>query len=127
MNLFDKFETGSLVLPSGQVDFAAVAWSPHPTFEGVALKHLITAENTGGAFSYHLVRLGPGKKIGLHIHHPQLETHEVVAGGGVCVNAGQELPYEPGTISIFPAGIKHEVMAGPDGLCLFAKFIPALC
>lgn len=127
MNLFDKFETGRLVLPSGQVNFAAVAWSLHPTFEGVALKHLITAKDAGGSFSYHLVRIAPDKKIGLHIHQTQLETHEVVAGGGVCVNAGQELPYEPGTISIFPAGSEHEVTAGPDGLCLFAKFIPALC
>ena len=46
---------------------------------------------------------------------------------GVCVNDGVELPYETGVISIFPVGVPHEVIAGDDGLCLFAKFMPALC
>ena len=37
------------------------------------------------------------------------------------------IAYEPGVISVFPAGIPHEVNASEDGLYLFAKFIPALC
>ena len=40
---------------------------------------------------------------------------------------GVELPYEAGVISIFPIGVPHEVIAGDDGLYLFAKFMPALC
>ena len=27
----------------------------------------------------------------------------------------------------FKAGVPHEVSAGPEGLYLFAKFMPALC
>ena len=34
---------------------------------------------------------------------------------------------EGGVISIFPIGVPHEVLAGADGLYLFAKFMPALC
>ena len=127
MSLFEKFETGKLVLPSSQLNFKSVNWSPHAKFEGVALKHLITAKDTNGTFSYHLVRIAPNKKIGQHIHETQLETHEVIVGSGVCVNNGKELSYEVGTISIFLAGIEHEITAGADGLYLFAKFIPALC
>jgi len=96
-------------------------------FEGVALKHFITAKDTNGEFSYHLVRIAPGKKIGLHIHETQLETHEVVAGNGVCNTEGLELVYEVGNIAVLPAGVEHEVCAGNDGLYLFAKFYPALC
>lgn len=127
-NLFEKFdEGGKLLLKDATVTFDAIPWSKHPAFEGVELKHIITSERTDGQFSYHLVRIAPNKKIGSHIHEKELETHEVISGTGVCVNDGVELPYETGIISIFPVGVPHEVIAGDDGLCLFAKFMPALC
>ena len=127
-NLFEKFnEGGKLLLKDATVTFDAIPWSKHPAFEGVELKHIITSERTDGQFSYHLVRIAPNKRIGSHIHEKQLETHEVISGTGVCVNDGVELPYETGVISIFPIGVPHEVIAGDDGLCLFAKFMPALC
>ena len=72
-----------------------------------------------------LVKIAPGKKIGSHIHKEQLETHEVIAGTGICINDGVELKYEPGVISIFQKASPHEVQAGADGLYLFAKFMPA--
>ncbi len=127
-NLFEKFnEGGKLLLPDATVTFDAIPWSKHPAFEGVELKAIITSERTDGQFSYHLVRIAPNKKIGSHIHEKQLETHEVISGTGVCVNNGVELFYEEGVISIFPIDVPHEVIAGDDGLCLFAKFMPALC
>ena len=113
MEIFEKFDKGQLALPERVVDFNSLKWNEHPTFEGVALKHIVTAKDSGGLFSYHLVRIAPNCKIGLHTHETQLETHEVVAGSGICLNNG--------------AKIKHEVIAGNEGLYLFAKFIPALC
>lgn len=126
-NLFEAFNNGSLKLPKTTVEFANIPWNKHPTFEGVELKHIITARETDGQFSYHLVRIAPNKSIKNHIHETQLETHEVIAGSGVSVNEDATISYEVGTISIMPAGIPHEVNAGEDGLYLFAKFIPALC
>ena len=127
-NLFEKFnEGGKLLLPDATITFDAIPWSKHPAFEGVELKAIITSERTDGRFSYHLVRIAPNKKIGNHIHKKQLETHEVISGTGVCINDGVGLTYETGVISIFPVGVPHEVVAGDDGLCLFAKFMPALC
>ena len=107
--------------------FKEIAWSKHPVFEGVELKHILTSKETGGEYSFHLVRIAPNKTIQNHTHDPQLETHEVIAGKGKCINNGKELVYEPGVISIMPAKIPHEVHAGSDGLYLFAKFFPALC
>ena len=127
-NLFEKFnDGGKLLLPDGAVAFETFPWSKHSVFEGVELKHIVTSEKTDGRFSFHLVRIAPNKKIGNHIHEKQLETHEVIAGTGICVNNGAELPYATGVISIFPAGVPHEVIAGENGLYLFAKFMPALC
>ena len=126
-DLFEQFNTkGCLRLPGAAISFSGIPWSKHPTFDGVELKHIVTAKETEGQFSCHLVRIAPGKTIGSHVHQAQLETHEIIAGTGTCINNGAELTYEPGVISILPMGLPHEVRAGADGLYLFAKFIPAL-
>lgn len=127
MDTFELFENGKLFLPEKEADFSEIEWSKHPTFIGVELKHIITAKDTDGKFSYHLVRIAPDCSIGNHIHETQLETHEVIKGSGRCVNAGSTIPYEAGTISIVRAGVPHEVHADSEGLYLFAKFMPALC
>ena len=125
--VFEAFNIGNLSIPGKTINFDQIEWSKHPTFEGVELKHIITGKETEGRFSYHLVRIAPGKAIKNHIHETQLETHEVIAGAGVCINDGDELKYEVGVISIIPEKIPHEVQAGDDGLYLFARFMPALC
>lgn len=124
-NLWKNFDNGSLRLSDATTEFADIPWAKHPAFDGVELKHIVSAKDTDGQFSYHLVRIAPGKSIQNHIHETQLETHEVIAGSGVCINDGTAIPYAPGVISIMPAGVPHEVNAGEDGLFLFAKFIPA--
>ena len=125
--LFEKFDNGRFVSPYGRKDFSALKWNDHPAFNGVALKHLLTSEDTGGEFSFHLVRIAPGKSIGTHIHETQTETHEVISGSGVCVNEETEIPYASGTVTILKKGTPHSVNAGDEGLFLFAKFIPPLC
>ena len=127
MNTFENFNNGKLIIPAVTKDFSDIPWREHPTFTGVELKHILTSEETGGAYSYHLVRIAPNCSIGEHIHETQLETHEVIAGNGTCINEGTAITYEPGVISVFPVGIPHEVNAGEEGLYLFAKFMPALC
>ncbi len=124
---FEAFNNGELRLPVGTKLFSDIPWSNHPTFEGVALKHIVTSKDTNGKFSYHLVRIAPNKSIGTHIHETQLETHEVITGSGTAINGNVKLEYEPGVISIFPIGQSHSVNAGEDGLYLFAKFFPPLC
>ena len=125
--LFQAFDNGSLRLPESTTAFADLPWTKHPVFEGVELKHIVTAKDTAGQFSYHLVRIAPGKSIQNHIHENKLENNEVIAGSGVCINDGTAIPYTPGVISILPAGVPHEVNVNKEGLFLFAKFIPALC
>ena len=95
--------------------------------DGIAYGQHIRRPYCDGKFSYHLVRIAPGKSIKNHIHKTQLETHEIIAGSGICINDGTEIKYEPGVISIIPAAIPHEVKADDEGLYLFAKFMPALC
>ncbi|HOO34029.1 MAG TPA: cupin [Thermotogota bacterium] len=126
-NLFMKFSVdGKCLLPDTTLAFKDIPWTKHKTWEGVALKHLITSKETEGQFSFHLVRIEPYKAISKHVHEKQIETHEVIAGSGICINNDTELTYEPGVISIMRMNVPHEVVAGSDGLYLFAKFMPAL-
>ncbi len=126
-NLFEKFNGGALLLPTMSKSFKSFLWNKHPAFDGVELKHIVTANDTNGQFSCHLVRIAPNKKIGNHVHSEQSEIHEVIDGSGICINEGRKIDYETGIISIMKMGTPHEVIAGNDGLYLFAKFIPALC
>ncbi len=124
--LFEKFDSeGKFAVPGREVLFDKVPWEKHSAFDGVELKHIVTEDMSGGKFSFHLVKIAPGKKIGSHIHEGQTETHEVIAGSGICINDGVSIDYEAGVISVFPAGAVHEVTAGENGLYLFAKFFPA--
>ena len=126
-NLFDQLDAaGRLRLPGADSPFGDLPWNRHPDFGGVELKHLVTGRETGGQFSCHLVRVAPGKTIGTHAHPAQTELHEIAAGSGVCLSGGARLVYEPGVVSILPTGEPHEVKAGPEGLRLLAKFVPAL-
>ena len=122
--IFDMFNKGKLT--GTGISFNDISWYPHSKFEGVEMKNIITSGETGGKFSFHLVKIAPYKKIGLHIHENQLETHEIIFGDGICRIEDKDFACEAGMVSIFPAAVKHEITAGSNGLYIFAKFMPAL-
>lgn len=122
-SLFGSFTNGFLDIRGKRRDVAPLPWGEHKNFSGVFLKNIVTADDTDGAFTCHLVRIEPGCAIGLHAHADSVELHEVVAGEGVCVTPEGEIPYTPGVMAIMPQHAPHEVKAGGEGLCLLAKFI----
>ena len=126
MRLFDRFDGGTVNANREAKAADSLPWNPSPAFAGVSLKHLVTGAETGGRFSAHLVRLEPGAEIGEHVHETSWELHEVADGSGECLLDGQAIPYEPGLIAVMPENAPHRVRAGRDGLCLLAKFVPAL-
>ena len=122
-NLFACFDEGRVTAAGMTRDMGSLPWKAHPKFIGVSLKDMVSSEDAGGLFSCHLVRIEPGCAIGLHTHPASIELHEVMAGGGVCVVNGDTIPYAPGNVAVVPCAVAHEVRAGVDGLCLFAKFV----
>ncbi len=127
INIATQFEFGKLITSSMNINFEDVEWTPHKKFEGVYLKHLITSAQTNGEFSYHLIRIEPNMKIGIHTHENQVETHEIIYGMGVCNVFDKIYSYEPGTVAIMPKNTPHEIQAFDDGMYLLAKFFPSLC
>lgn len=122
-DIFSAFDTGQITADGETTHLASLHWNRHGEYEGVYLKNIVTADKTGGLFTCHLVRIEPGKKIGLHSHPSSIELHEVIWGDGVCLTGQRDILYAPGSISILPADSPHEVRAGENGLHLFAKFI----
>lgn len=120
---------GNLLLatPEAEKDLAALPWNPHPSFRGVALKHLVTAAQTNGAMSAHLVRVSAGCSLEQHTHPGSLELHEVARGTGQCRLADKSVRYAPGVCGLIPAGVAHSVRADAgEDLYILAKFAPAL-
>ena len=120
---FERFSQGRLHAGASTTNLDSVAWKEHKDFPGVFLKAVLTEEHTGSPLSCFLVRIEPGRRIGLHRHSASVELHEVIAGDGVCLLEGIEMAYAPGSVAVMPRNAVHEVLAGADGLCLFAKFV----
>ncbi|WP_415717180.1 cupin domain-containing protein [Maridesulfovibrio sp.] len=117
---------GTIVTIDGAINSAAQIWNPHPAFEGVQLKHLVTGKNTGGQLSCHIVRIDPGCTLRSHVHDNQWELHEIIDGSGEATLNNVTTAYHPGKSAIIPKGELHSVQAGEEGLTLLAKFFPAL-
>lgn len=124
--LVELFLSGKVFYHDKQVDINSLNWNPHPTFKGVALKHIIEGNYTGNQLSCHIVRVDAGCVLDTHIHKGKFEIHEVVSGDGTCILDGKEIKYVEGTLCVIPADTPHKVVAGKNGLYLFAKFTPAL-
>lgn len=122
-NIFERFEKGSITTDKGVKNIGGILWNEHKDFPGVFLKNIVTGDETDGLFTCHLVRIEPNSKIGLHTHPASIELHEVVAGSGVCVTECGEIAYTAGSMAVLACNAPHEVRAGEDGLCLFAKFV----
>ena len=126
IKLFENFASGVIAHLKKDEDACEIEWSPHPTFPGVYLKHLVRGNDTNGKLSCHLVKIGSGHSIGEHLHEGKMELHEVIQGRGQCVMEDKSITYEPGVVAVIPADVVHEVKAGAEELRLFAKFVPAL-
>ncbi len=120
------FETGSVSGSAGKRETESIAWTPHPAFAGVSMKHLVTGADTNGTSSVHLVKVNPGCCIGDHIHSGKTEIHQVVSGEGRCLVEERKIEYGEGVVAVIPADRPHSVVAGESGLFLLAVFSPAL-
>lgn len=124
--LASLISNGTIETKYGQTNCSELNWNPHPAFEGVYIKHLITGDKTDGQLSCHMVRLDPECTLEPHIHDSQWELHEVIKGSGTAVFEKELKPYHPGRTAVIPKGSSHSVKAGTEGLTLLAKFFPAL-
>ena len=126
-NLFlEKVLSANIYFSDKQVKIETLLWNAHPTYKGVYLKHLILGKDTENQLSCHIVKVEPNCILDTHQHDGKIEIHEVVGGSGTMFLDKKEINYSVGQICVIPANTPHKVVAGKDGLYLFAKFTPAL-
>jgi len=126
METADFFEQGIVIADGTMCDTGNINWKIHPSFQGVFMKTVLRGCDTGGRLSCHMIKIEPGREIGIHAHDGRMELHEVIAGCGKCTIGDKMVAYRPGVISCIPDDINHGIAAGDKGLLLFAKFFPAL-
>ena len=126
MNIGSIFENGSIFSIQGTTQSCTVGYMPHAKFKGVALKHLVRGEQTGGLLSCHLVKVDPFCSLETHCHPDNLEIHQVISGTGECSLADVFTNYAPGMVSVIPQNIPHRVTAEEEPLYILATFSPAL-
>jgi quercetin dioxygenase-like cupin family protein len=121
------FEQGVVVFPHLETEANAKPWYSLPGCKGVFLKDLVTGKDTGGKFSYHLVRVWKNSEVADHDHETQWEWNMIISGKGTFIIGDKEVIIAPGQAFVTPPGIHHTVSAGKnDDLSLLAVFVPAL-
>ena len=88
------FKEASVLFPELELQASARDWYPPPAWNGVFLKDLVTAKDTGGAFSYHLVSVQPQCEVADHDHDTQWEWNVVLGGTGSFLIGGEGIPVE---------------------------------
>lgn len=112
--------------PSPIVDAASVTAHPHPRFQDILVKGLLTAVDNPFA-SINIVQVPPGGVIGLHRHVEQVETIYVLLGDSILTLGGKELPFHSGQIVAVPIGVEHGLRnVGTDRVELLTFFTPPI-
>lgn len=120
------FEQGAVLFPDLEVRGAERPWYAPPAWTGVFLKDLVTGKETGGVFSYHLMRVERNREIPDHAHETQWSWNVILGGTGSFILGERQVLVEVGQTFVTPPRIHHAVSAGDTGIMLLAIFVPAL-
>lgn len=67
----------------------------------------VTGDETGGAFDYFVVEVGPAGGPPLHVHHEQEETLHVLSGRFKVRVGDEDHVLEQGGFAFMPSGLPH--------------------
>jgi quercetin dioxygenase-like cupin family protein len=126
----DKSKTAAdkeiVFIPGKEIESSEKEWYKHPACKGVYLKDLLTGKDTGGKFSYHLVRIEKNCEIPSHDHKTEWELNRLISGKGAFIFTDKEIMLAPGQTFATPPGISHAVSSYDNEVLLLAMFLPAL-
>jgi len=125
-NISGLFEQGVVLFPDFEIEAEVKPWYRHQAWKGVSLKDLVTGKETGGKFSYHLVKIEKNCEVMGHDHQTLWEWNVVLDGKGMFYFEDKEIEIKIGQTFATPPGTHHTVSAGSEELSLLALFIPAL-
>lgn len=125
-DISEGFEKGTLLFSGLEIEAMEKPWGSYPAWNGVFLKDLVTGNETGGAFSYHLARVSRNCDLADHDHETQWEWNAAIVGTGSFLHEREVPVVRPGQTFVTPPRTHHTVGAGSEELLLLANFAPAL-
>lgn len=101
-----------------------MAWTQHPQFPRIRVKHLETRA-THPAASMMLVQIEAGGIVEPHVHQVETETAYVLQGQALLKVEAEEITLAKGVAVSIPPGLAHSLVnTGDDVLELFAVHTP---
>ena len=106
---------------------ADISWLPHPLFEGVSIRPLVTKKEDGLNVTCMLVRVPAGKDIPEHIHEEQMDILYPLQGQAeMYVDGAGTFALKPGIVVRVPKNTKHYIFNVIEELLIYDVFQPAI-
>ena len=106
---------------------ADISWLPHPLFEEVSIRPLVTKKEDGLNVTCMLVRVPAGKDIPEHIHEEQMDILYPLQGQAeMYVDGAGTFPLKPGMVVRVPKSTKHYIFNVTEELLIYDVFQPAM-
>jgi quercetin dioxygenase-like cupin family protein len=103
-----------------------LSWEPHPFFEKLFIKKLLSHEKDNVDLSIMLVRAKKGIEVPAHVHDQDDIIYQLEGKNKIWVDGAGDFEMLPGSFIRIPAGVKHQPHAHEEDVLVFDIFTPHL-
>jgi len=101
-------------------------WEPHPFFEKLFIKKLLSHEKDNVDLSIMLVRAKKGIEVPAHVHNQHDIIYQLEGKNKIWVEGSGDFEMFPGSFIRIPPGVKHQPHAHEEDVLVFDIFTPHL-
>ena len=101
-------------------------WEPHPFFDKLFIKKLLSHEKDNVDLSIMLVRAKKGVEVPAHVHDQDDIVYQLEGNNKMWVEGAGDFEMHPGSFIRIPAGVKHQPHAHDEDVLVFDIFTPHL-
>lgn len=103
-----------------------LSWEPHPFFEGLFIKKLLSHEKDNVDLSIVMVRVRKGVEVPEHVHEQDDIIYHLEGRSKMRVEGAGDFQLEPGSFIRIPAGVKHQPHDIEEDVLAFDIYLPHL-
>jgi quercetin dioxygenase-like cupin family protein len=103
-----------------------LSWEPHPVFEELLIKKLLTHEKDDVDLSIVMVKVKKGSQIPAHVHEQDDIVYHLEGKGKMWVDGEGDFNVAAGSFMRIPAGVKHQPHDIEEDILAFDIFLPHL-
>ncbi len=103
-----------------------LSWEPHPFFEKLLIKKLLSHEKDNVDLSIMLVNARKGVEVPPHVHDQDDIVYQLEGKNKMWVDGAGDFEMLPGSFIRIPAGVKHQPHDIEEDVLAFDIFLPHL-